>query len=81
MIYSNATTYKDLLHQIPKLSRPNSVFKDLEKCTPFQGFSRKCGHRTVTFNDSSHRSVRVSPSYSRAVHRNSQTSLVGISQS
>jgi len=28
MKYSNSSTFKDLLHQIPKLSRTYSVFKD-----------------------------------------------------
>jgi len=28
MKYSDSKTFKDLLHQIPKLSRPYSVFKD-----------------------------------------------------
>jgi len=41
MKYSDSRTFKDLLHQIPKLSRPYSVFKDFPgpgKMTTF--FSR-----------------------------------------
>jgi len=50
-------TFKGLLHQIPKLSRPYSVFKDFPdpgKMTnyfkeEFQGLSRSCGHRVQRF--------------------------------
>jgi len=51
MKYSDSRTFKDLLHQIPKFSRPYSVFKDFPgpgKMTTFfkdfQGLSRPCGH-------------------------------------
>jgi len=48
MKYSDSRTFKDLLHQIPKLSRPYSVFKDFpgpgKMTTFFQGLSRPCGH-------------------------------------
>jgi len=30
MKYSDSKTFKDLWHQIPKLSRPYSVFKDFQ---------------------------------------------------
>jgi len=49
--YWNSRTFKDLLHQIPKLSRPYSIFKDfpgpkkMEKnFKDFQELSRPCGH-------------------------------------
>ena len=48
MKYSDSRTCKDLLHQIPKLSRPYSLFKDFpgpgKMTTFFQGLSRPCGH-------------------------------------
>jgi len=44
MKYSDSRTFKDLLHQIPKLSRPYSLFKDFpgpgKMTTFFQGLSR-----------------------------------------
>jgi len=51
MIYRKSRTFKDLLCQIPKLSRTYILFKDfpglgkLEK--NFQGLSRSCGHPVV----------------------------------
>jgi len=50
MKYWNLRTFKELLHQIPKLWRPYPVFKDLPcsgKWIPFQGLSRKCGHPVI----------------------------------
>jgi len=44
MKYSDSRTFKDLLHQILKLSRPYSLFKDFpgpgKMTTFFQGLSR-----------------------------------------
>jgi len=49
--YWNSRTFKDLLHQIPKLSRPYSIFKDFpgpgkmgKNFKDFQELSRPCGH-------------------------------------
>jgi len=47
MKYCNSMTFEDLLHQLTKLSRPYSVFKDFPgpvKWTVFQGPSRPCAY-------------------------------------
>jgi len=47
MKYGNSGTFKDLLHQIPKLLRPCCFFKDFpgaEKWMLFQALTRKSGH-------------------------------------
>jgi len=48
LLYLDSRTFKDLLHQIPKLSRTYSIFKDFlgpgKMSIFFQGLSRPCGH-------------------------------------
>ena len=75
MKYSDSRTFKGLLNQIRKLSRPYSVFKDFPgpgKMTDFlkefQRLSRPCGHPVSLFPPFTRRSLLPSFLLSHASH-------------